>query len=656
MRPFAGGLLTALLLMFFLHSCSEQVKQTTVFEDGFSALSPGILDGESAWQVATSLRHEGFEQAWQVRGFDQARELVQTFSNLDGQNEPLSLITHPLVVAGDSLWDNYTIEVEFTPLDKFDKCGVVFGYQHANDFFFFGTEGNTITLKQVMPPVTPLRPIERILEYRPLVWSPGTRMSAVVSVRRNKITAIINDSIRMYTETSELRPGKVGLISDMPASFHRVEVRMLNGELRKLNRKRRQLERYRDIHMDAHPLMIHWKTLNLEECGGSRICRLADLTGDGNRELVLAGVPDQSSGRLVLTAMNLGGEILWQRKLGKAGREVYSGEWPLHVHDLDGDGKREVLYIQKRQLRILDGGSGENSRSFRLPVNFNVSSLLFGDLLGTGRDNCLVITDGKENLAVLNEKGEHLWSRKIDGGSHPMLHDMNGDGLVDILVGYSVFDHKGDRLFHTGAFIGDDCEGVSVSELVQGEKRVPTLLYAAGDWGIMHVDLKGKVQKQNVIGHVSHMTVAELDLERPGLELIATNALGSRGLVHILSGEGEVLDNFVAAEGMNRSQAVNWKGDGEEFFLMSADTLHGGLLDVDGRIAVAFPSDGHPYDYYSIADLYGDARDEILVWDDRELWIYSQDDNPRMGKTYSPQRIPFYNYSSLQMNRSTPGR
>jgi rhamnogalacturonan endolyase len=100
---------------------------------------------------------------------------------------------------------------------------------------------------------------------------------------------------------------------------------------------------------------------------------------------------------------------------------------------------------------------------------------------------------------------------------------------------------------------------------------------------------------------------------------------------------------------------VNWKGDGEEFFISSADSTRGGLFDKAGQLSVVFPADGHPVSYYMTTDLTGDARDEIILWDPHELWIYTQEDNPRMGKTYSPRRIPLYNYSMYQLNLSTPG-
>jgi len=81
----------------------------------------------------------------------------------------------------------------------------------------------------------------------------------------------------------------------------------------------------------------------------------------------------------------------------------------------------------------------------------------------------------------------------------------------------------------------------------------------------------------------------------------------------------------------------------------------GGMFDGHGQLSVVFPSDGHPVSCFMVYDLTGDARDEVLVWDNQELWIYTQDDNPRMGNTYAPDRIPPYNYSMHHMNRSLPG-
>ena len=171
------GLFNTRILQFFILilicSCSGNVMQTTVFTDGFQELETGnnpqpMIPSDPAiyfdpqqgkignWKVASTLRQDGFNKAWEIRSEDGKNYLAQTFTNLNQNNTPFSLITHPMIVAGDSSGTTITIDVEFTPLAKFDKCGVVFKYRNPTDFFFFGIEGNTVTLKHIQQSVTPL--------------------------------------------------------------------------------------------------------------------------------------------------------------------------------------------------------------------------------------------------------------------------------------------------------------------------------------------------------------------------------------------------------------------------------------------------------------------------------------------------------------------
>jgi len=56
-----------------------------------------------------------------------------------------------------------------------------------------------------------------------------------------------------------------------------------------------------------------------------------------------------------------------------------------------------------------------------------------------------------------------------------------------------------------------------------------------------------------------------------------------------------------------------------------------------------------------VMDLTGDSRDEIIVWDPFEVWIYTQEDNQKTGKLYKPKRSPLYNESNYRAQVSLPG-
>ncbi|MBL8235573.1 MAG: hypothetical protein JNL98_44190, partial [Bryobacterales bacterium] len=100
---------------------------------------------------------------------------------------------------------------------------------------------------------------------------------------------------------------------------------------------------------------------------------------------------------------------------------------------------------------------------------------------------------------------------------------------------------------------------------------------------------------------------------------------------------------------------VNWRGDGQEFAMLSANIREGGLIDGQFRRVVMFPDDGHPDLAYNVMNLTGDERDEIVVWDTKQVWIYTQDRPFTGSKIYAPVRNPDFNESNYRTTVSMPG-
>jgi hypothetical protein len=68
-----------------------------------------------------------------------------------------------------------------------------------------------------------------------------------------------------------------------------------------------------------------------------------------------------------------------------------------------------------------------------------------------------------------------------------------------------------------------------------------------------------------------------------------------------------------------------------------------------------FPDDGHPDLCGHALDVTGDARDEVIFWDQKSVWIYTQD-RPFTGEhIYAPVRNPLYNESNYSAVVSQPG-
>ena len=133
------------------------------------------------------------------------------------------------------------------------------------------------------------------------------------------------------------------------------------------------------------------------------------------------------------------------------------------------------------------------------------------------------------------------------------------------------------------------------------------------------------------------------------------NFWNNPGIVTILDLEGNTLAKVEPLHMGSPLLPVNWTGDGQELIFLNADPREGGLLDGWGRRVAMFPDDGHPVLCGTVLNVTGDERDEIVVWDQSRMWIYTQD-RPFTGKRiYAPRRNPDYNESNYRTNVSLPG-
>ncbi len=88
--------------------------------------------------------------------------------------------------------------------------------------------------------------------------------------------------------------------------------------------------------------------------------------------------------------------------------------------------------------------------------------------------------------------------------------------------------------------------------------------------------------------------------------------------------------------------------------LLSGNVREGGMVDGQLRRVVLFPDDGHPDLAAYVTNLTGDQRDEVILWDQQRVWIYTQDRPFHGARIYAPQRNPLYNESNYLTSVSLP--
>jgi hypothetical protein len=674
-----------LLSFFLLTSCSGNLSQVVLFEDDFSELPPGYLSTDlgplteyhyvpragqkGKWTISSFGKQQQYHTAWEVVADSAEQFLRQNFYAVDAHKNPVNPHFHAMIVGGDSIWHNYTVSFSFRPQEIMDKCGLAFRYQNDRCYYFFGMEGNRLMLKVIEHATAPRRPFERILASTEIQWVRGETYHGVVTLREDRIYALLNDTISLLAKDNTYAKGKIGLLSDVPADFLSVRVTALNSDKRRITRAKTRYTSQKAMRIAENPRAVLWKSMSTEGFGTGRNLRFGDLDGNGEKDVLIGQVihhgPGQTHAELsCLTAMNLDGELLWQ--IGKPDPENHriASDVPFQIHDLDGDGRKEVVYAMGFRLIIADGRTGRTLRSIPTPLSRPPENrynrilgdcLYFCDIRGKGRDSDILIKDRSNNLWAYDEHLEPLWSIRCNTGHYPYAKDIDSDGRDEVIAGYTLIDDDGTVLWSLDEFLGDKANGIALVASGLPSDSALKAVYAAGDWGMVIANTEGTILKQQVVGHVQHPTMANLRQDLPGLEMVTVNFWGNQGTIHLYDANGEIYHSFEPGPFGSMCLPVNWTGDGTEYVLLNTNSGDGGMFNGYGQLAVAFPDDGHPDLCNAVLDLTGDARDEIITWDQDQLWIYTQSDSPRSGKVYQPIRNPLYNCSNYQFSISTPG-
>src|SRR5688500_18177896 len=415
----------------------------------------------SQWAVSTFTWESGFQRAWHVRQEGDDRQLVQVFKNLPDNH------THPMVVAGEQDWGDYFTKVEFTPESKSLQSGIVFRYRNDRCYYFAGVLGDSLILKMVKHETTFHKPYEKILGRAYLKWDENELLTIAVNTSGSRISCNIKD-VTVAAEDSSYTSGKIGLMADAPTRYHLVEVKTSPGELERIRISREKFALELNKIRDSVPDMKLWKKINTEGFGVGRNLRFGDLNNDGQIDVLIGqvmnfGPQDGNSELSCMTAMTFDGEILWQTGTPDPWKTALTSDVAFQIHDLDNDGKTEVIYCMNREIVVADGSTGKIKYKKTTPEvtdqkvigpatpnrfgNILGDCLYFCDLRGTGYDRDIIIKDRYERVWALDDRLNILWYKKLNTGHYPYAYDIDNDGKDEILIGYSMLDDDGSTIW-----------------------------------------------------------------------------------------------------------------------------------------------------------------------------------------------------------------
>jgi rhamnogalacturonan endolyase len=342
-----------------------------LFRDDFSHFPPGWLSYpvgtlNAAIQEYHYLPNRGVPlgpwenaichmDAWLV-GDEDGHPFVEQRLVKDGVNQ----YTNPIFLTGDSEWSDYTVEVKMRPLDVRDMAGVVFRYHTNRHYYLFAlTGGNEARLVLHLPLDKTFRvPDWKELGAVPFAYDVKHYYSLRVENNGPRIRAFVDGKLVLEASDSGILKGKAGLTAESPARYEDFTVTAPDAEAEAIQARIRTREAELTQLRAGNPLPKLWKKFNTPGFGAGRNVRFGDLDGDGVADMLIAQNVSHAHGDAFdaitcLTAVNFDGKVLWQSGRPDPRNTLLTNDTPFQIHDIDGDGRNEVVVVRDFKLEVL---------------------------------------------------------------------------------------------------------------------------------------------------------------------------------------------------------------------------------------------------------------------------------------------------------------
>jgi hypothetical protein len=423
---------------------------------------------------------------------------------------------------------------------------------------------------------------------------------------------------------------------------------------------------------DGTPVLI--SSFDISKFVGTPGMRLGDINGDGKMEIVM-GQPEPQPGAstpqqvVCVTAYDLKGNQLWQ--YGTPGTSHgASSDIPIQVYDMDGDGKSEVFAaMNDTSITVLDGTTGKLNRTIPLPATGSNDCIIFANLRGKGWPQDIIVKDRYTQLWAITgiddtttKAGTLLWTHKGTTGHFPLVYDWDGDGKDEVMGGYDYLESDGTMQWSTDTTSSPKltmhADAIATAD-VDGNPANGYEIVVGGNHAAMFDWKTGKQywQDNNTVEN-QQMGIGEYRSDYAGLEVVLLDRIGPRDATGhdanvLLSSTDKLLWKetrtdfgwITVTENMN-----NWDGQGTDLIL----SYHRGgqtpatLYDGNQKVIAQFPHTGNLVDNAQHADLCGDGKEEVIVYNESKIWIFSNgtcDLDAAPAHPSIPQQFHLHNWS-----------
>ncbi len=555
----------------------------------------------------------------------------------------------------------YTLSFDIRVLEFNDYAGVAFYYETSRDYYFIALKPNKISLLR--------RKDEDIVEIAsyPLYIDDLETYHLKLIFNDSRVLVYL-DSLMILEENIDFRVGMVAFVSKSMARYSALCVTMddqnyvrhlkyINEQERKLDFKKRSIPPLKLIHK-----------INLRDFGSGRQLRV--VCDKGNTYFILMQnqkryIRDSFARLSSMTCFDIEGKVIWQ--IGEPNNNFdnsyISCDLPCQVCDINGDGKLELIYARDFYIYIKDFYTLETIKKIPTPVidndplfkdepfhRLNVDMIRVADFEGLGYKGNLVIKDRYQNVIALDKNFNELWRyHNKNTGHFPYVYDFNEDGKDEIFIGYDLVSSDGKILVDL-PFNSDHTDEIIYASLKKDEPK--RLILASGNEGFNIFNLDGTLYKHNEIGHAQRISVAPFRGKEDELEICVTSFWGCNGIISLYDHESKLLYKREMEGNGSTITPINY--DGVHNLILTYPDKNGGILDYTLDTVLEFPRDGHPTVCNEAFDIDNDGIDEILVWDNKEMYIYKT--SKILGHENEYNRYPSEGFSNYRGEYLIPKR
>lgn len=564
--------------------------------------------------------------SWLVTGDGQKRYLEQNRGdNATGAFKNV----YCCLVHAQEFFASYELDYDLRLFELQHFCGMAFNYLTSRNYDAIGINGTTLCLYR--------REEETFTTYASIPFEVDVLAAYHFKVYiSNTVKVWINGVLRLEAQVPFRKGLRMACVAKSACRYSDIFVTMSDMSYEEhIRAAELKAEAYKEK-CAQYPALECMRKIDLKDFGSGRQLRIAN--SNGKIIFLIAQhqkrmIRDSFARLSCLTAFDLEGEVLWQ--IGDPNpspdNTLISCDLPFQIADINGDGRLEVIYSMDFEVFIIDLETAKLIKKMPTPViagdplvknepfyRLNVDAIRVADFEGLGYKGDFILKDRYQNVWAYDQNMVLLWRYHHKNTGHfPYIYDFDEDGKDEMFVGYDLVDHDGTILFSL-PMNSDHTDEIIYARLHKDEPK--RLVLASGNEGMNIVDLDGRIFKHNEIGHAQRISVAKYKEEVEGLQIIATAFWGSDGIIAIYDCHGNILSQMEQRSNGNVITPVNY--DGKHILCLLNASEDGGLMNGELEKVVAFPKDGHPTLCCEVYDIDEDGIDEIICFDQQQMWIY----------------------------------